>query len=119
MDKKQFEQLLDSMGISYTHTANRATQQLHQSRGRYTMTADWIEEEFVPNSEPDGVLIEKIKQEPQVCDYCDVIVDNAPYLNIQYKINRYKSTDWKIRCRTCKKEIDFRDFKASLKSDDK
>lgn len=119
MEKKRFEELLDTMGIVYTHTASRATQQSRQSLGRYTMTGDWIEEETILNSEPDGVKIEEIACSPSVCDYCDLIVDKPAVLNIQYKINRFKSTDWKVKCKTCRKELDFMDFKQSIKSDDK
>ncbi len=119
MEQKQFEQLLDIMGISYTHTASKPTSQLHQSRGRYSSTGDWIEEEYIPNKMDTGVKIEAIPKETGVCEHCNLVVDELPVIHIQCKVNRFKSTDWKIKCKTCKKEIDFRDFKQSVKSVDK
>jgi hypothetical protein len=119
MDQKQLERLLDSMGISYTHTATKPTQQLHPSRGRYTMTGDWIEEEYSPQVEPVGVRVDAIPDESKICDHCGYVVDKQPVIHIQCKVNRFKSTDWKIKCKDCKKEIEFKDFKQSLKSVDK
>ncbi len=119
MEQKQFEQLLDAMGITYTHTSTRPTSQLHQSQGRYTMTGDWVETEYIPSVENDGVKIEAIPNESNVCDHCGLVVDKQPVIHVQCKVNRFKSTDWKIKCRDCKKEIDYIDFKASIKSVDK
>lgn len=119
MEQKQFEKLLDTMGISYTHTASKPTQQLHPSRGRYTMTGDWIEEEFMPQVEPVGVKVKEIPTESGVCEHCNLVVDKLPVIQIKCKSNRFMTPDWKIKCVTCKKEIDYIDFKQSIKSVDK
>lgn len=119
MDQKQLERLLDSMGISYTHTACKPTQQLPESRGRYTMTGDWVEEETIFHTLPSGVKVLDIASSPEICEYCDILVDKQPIIHLQCKVNRFKSTDWKVKCQECRKEIDFIDFKATIKSDDK
>lgn len=119
MEQKRLERLLDTMGISYTHTATKPTQQLHPSKGRYTMTGDWVETEYTPQVEDVGVKINQMPKETSVCEYCNLVVDNRPVIHLQCKVNRFKSTDWKIKCKDCKKEIDFRDFKQSIKSVDK
>ena len=119
MDQKQLERLLDSMGISYTHTATKPISQLHPSKGRYTMTGDWIETEYSPKVEQVGVKIDSIPEECKICEHCNLVVDKPPVIHLQCKVNRFKSTDWKVKCRDCKKEIDYVDFKASIKSIDK
>lgn len=119
MEQKLFEQLLDAMGIAYTHTSTRPTQQLHQSLGRYSTTGEWIEEQYIPMTKPDGIKVTTIPDESGICDHCSLVVDKLPVIHIQCKVNRFKSTDWKIKCKDCKKEIDFRDFKQSVKSVDK
>lgn len=118
MDKKQFEDLLNSMGISYTHTASRATSNSRESLGRYSTTGDWIEEEIVLNAEPDGIKIKALPNEPCVCDHCGLVVDKAPVINVTCKVNRWK-TDWRVKCQDCKKILEYKDFQQSLKSGDK
>ena len=119
MEKKKFEKMLEAMGVEYTYTGNRATEQSRQSFGRYNITGDWIEEEVVLNVEPDSVLITQMPDNTGICEHCNLVVDNLPVIHIQCKLNRFKTTDWKIKCTTCRKEIDFRDFKQSIKPVDK
>ena len=119
MEQKRLEQLLSSMGISYTHTATKPTAQLHPSQGRYSTTGDWIETEFNPQVEMTGVKVTDIPSDPGVCEYCDLVVDKPPVIHLQCKVNRFKTTDWKIKCQNCKKVIEYKDFKQSLDSSDK
>lgn len=119
MEQKQLELLLDTMGISYTHTATKPTAQSHPSRGRYTMTGDWIEEEFTPNVEPVGVKIKAIPEETTVCEHCKLVVDKAPVIQIKCKSNRFMTPDWKIKCVDCKKPIEYADYRATIKPVDK
>ena len=119
MEQKQLERLLDTMGISYTHTATKPTAQSHPSKGRYTMTGDWIEEEFTPNIEATGVKITTIPDQPGVCVHCNLVVDNPPIIQIKCKSNRFMTPDWKIKCVTCKKPIEYTDYRATQKAQDK
>jgi hypothetical protein len=119
MEQKQLEQLLDTMGISYTHTATKPTAQLHPSQGRYTMTGDWIETEFTPNIKATGLKITTIPNKPGVCEYCSLVVENKPVIHAQCKFGRYQTVDWKIKCRDCKKPIEYTDYRAAQKAQDK
>jgi len=119
MEAKQFEQLLDTMGISYTHTATKPTAQLHPSRGRYSTTGDWVEIETEFNTEPTGVKITDLPKKTIVCEYCSLVVDKAPLIWIQCKPGQYKMKNWKVKCADCKCILDFATFKPTNNSQDK
>lgn len=116
MDKKQFEELLDSMGIAYTHTANRATQQSRESLGRYNSTGDWVATDTILHVEPDGIEIENLQKQTQACDHCGLLVDQTPRFNCNYVIRK---NHWNTRCSLCKKSIDFPTFMGRNKGSDK
>jgi len=46
----------------------------------------------------------------QQCEYCDIVVEQAPVLHIK-KSNEKNSKSWNVRCKTCKKDLGFQDFK--------
>jgi hypothetical protein len=119
MEQKQLEQMLDKMGITYTHTATKPTAQVHPSQGRYTMTGDWVETEFTPQVTDVGVKIDSIPEQPGVCEHCNLVVDKHPVIQIKCKSNRFMTPDWKIKCVTCKKSIEYTDYRASQKPADK
>jgi hypothetical protein len=118
MEKKLFEELLNSMGIAYTHTASRAASQLRPSQGHYNITGSWIEDDFILNAEPDGIEIKSFPKTPVVCEYCDLLVDKTPVIHAQCKFGRYQ-TEWKIKCKDCKKDIESTDYRAAQKAQDK
>jgi hypothetical protein len=119
MEKKLFEEMLNSMGIAYTHTASRASSQLRPSQGHYNISGSWIEDDFILNAEPDGVEIKSFPKTPVVCEYCDLLVDKTPVIQVQCKNNKFDKTEWKIKCKGCKKDIEYKDFNAGLKPEDK
>lgn len=119
MEQKQFEKILDGMGITYTHTATKPTSQHHESRGRYTSTGDWVETEYIPKVLDVGVKIDVIPEEASVCEHCNLVVDKPPVIQIKCKSNRFMTPDWKIKCVTCKKQIEYTDYRASIKPADK
>jgi hypothetical protein len=116
MEKKKLEQLLDSMGIAYTHTASRASSQCHQSLGHYNIGGAWIEDEMQLNLEPDGVLIRDLRQQTQICEYCNVIVDGGSEAICKISFRAGVSRGWEGRCKTCDKTMDFNTFFCRKKS---
>ena len=119
MEQKQLEQILTTMGISYSHTSTRPTAQIHASTGRYNTSGDWVETEFTPSIEDTGILIKKIPDQSQVCIHCDLVVDKHPVIQIKCKSNRWLTPDWKIKCVDCKKPIEYKDYRAAERSQDK
>ena len=117
MEKKQFETLLDSMGITYIHTANRPTAQSHESLGHYNMSGGWVEEDIVIHQEPDGVKIKQIPFDPN-CGWCNVVVDKPAEIIAQNKRGKYQEKNWTVKCRTCSKELDFATFMGRKKTRD-
>lgn len=117
MQRELLEKILQDMGVDYTHTATRSSEQRPKSNGRYSTTGDWIEEEIVLNTVPDGVRIKNLNQQTQVCDYCNVLVDETPNVICQYYKSR-KNT-WEGRCTLCKKTMDFATFMGREKDKDK
>lgn len=119
MEQKQLEQMLDTMGITYVHTATKPNGQQHLSRGRYNTTGDWIETEFTPQVTDAGIEITKIPNQTTVCEHCDLVVDKIPVIQIKCKSNRYMTPDWKIKCVDCKKQIEYTDYRSAQKHRDK
>jgi hypothetical protein len=117
MKQEKLQQLLDTMGIVYIHTATKPTAQSHPSQGHYNNLGDWIDERIDVQVEPTGIKIKDIPKDKSVCDYCNVI--KSPLLHIQCKNNRYRMTGWKVKCQDCKKEIEFQDFKVNIRRSDK
>lgn len=119
MEKQKLEQCLTAMGVKYTHGVKTGSPKSVETKGHYNMNAGWIEDEVIFNTEPDGIVITEMPQETQVCEYCDSLVDKAPIIHLQCKTNRFRTVDWKVKCRDCKKEIEYKDFKSLNKSADK
>jgi hypothetical protein len=110
MELNKLQTLLDHLGIKYQFTANRPISQYSQSQGHYNLTGDWIEDSQILDLEPDGIEIQKMPKVTQQCEYCDIVVDQAPVLHIK-KSNEKNNNLWVARCRTCKKDVRFQDFK--------
>lgn len=119
MEKNKLQEYLDIMGISYTHTATRATAQSQESRGHYNITGDFIEDEVVLNVEPDGIVIESIPPQTKVCEHCNLVVDNPPMVLCKKRKSGITANIWTANCKTCKKDMDFASFIQGYNKPDK
>jgi hypothetical protein len=119
MQLKLLIALLDKMNVSYKYTANRAAAQFHPTVGHYNLGGDWIEDELVLATDSDGIEITKIPACTKPCEYCGIVQSKGTYVIAQIKTPAYYDQSWRIRCKTCKKDLDYNSFIGDKNSNDK
>jgi hypothetical protein len=122
MERKKFEQIIHELADCHYESVTKAPGKLVPSIGRMNNFGDWVPEKFELSEEftqADHLIIKRLKKAEEICNFCRDVVQGQPTVHIQCKRGRYQTENWAVKCRQCKKEIEYRDFVAISKQCDK